>query len=141
MATTSTFRDAYAARRCLVPASNYFEWTTDPERPRGKKLMWRFTVPAQEVFAFPGIWDHAETADGPLDCFTLLTSAPGPDQAHVCALSGPSESTATLLGLFSKICRHSSGGSRKDRRFAATPVTPSLVAQQVDSVAATVASV
>jgi putative SOS response-associated peptidase YedK len=81
IATTSTFRDAYSARRCLVPASNYFEWTTDPERPKGKKLMWKFTVPAQDVFAFPGVWDHAETADGPLDSFTLLTSAPGPDQA------------------------------------------------------------
>ena len=81
ISTTSTFRDAYAARRCLVPASNYFEWTTDPERPKGKKLMWRFTVPTQETFAFPGIWDHAETADGPIESFTLLTSAPGPDQA------------------------------------------------------------
>jgi putative SOS response-associated peptidase YedK len=81
VATTSTFRDAYAARRCLVPATNYFEWTTDPERPKGKKLMWRFTVPTQPVFAFPGLWDHAETADGPVDSFTLLTSAPGPDQA------------------------------------------------------------
>lgn len=80
VATTSTFRDAYRARRCLVPATNYFEWTTDPERPKGKKLMWRFAVPAQEVFAFPGIWDHADTADGPVDSFTLLTSAPGPDQ-------------------------------------------------------------
>jgi len=81
VATTSTFRDAYAARRCLVPATNYFEWTTDPDRPKGKKLMWRFTVPAQRVFAFPGLWDHAETADGPVDSFTLLTTAPGPDQA------------------------------------------------------------
>jgi putative SOS response-associated peptidase YedK len=81
VATTSTFRDAYAARRCLVPATNYFEWTADSERPKGKKLMWRFTVPSQPVFAFPGIWDHAETADGPLDSFALLTSAPGPDQA------------------------------------------------------------
>src|SRR5579862_4412557 len=59
VATTSTFSNAYAARRCLVPATNYFEWTTDPERPKGKKLMWRFTVPAQPVFAFPGLWDHA----------------------------------------------------------------------------------
>jgi putative SOS response-associated peptidase YedK len=81
VATTSTFRDAYAARRCLVPATNYFEWTTDPERPKGKKLMWKFSVPGQETFAFPGIWDHADTADGPVDNFTLLTSAPGPDQA------------------------------------------------------------
>ena len=82
VATTSTFRDAYAARRCLAPATNYYEWTTDPDRPKGRKLMWRFTVPAQETFAFPGIWDHAETADGPLDSFALLTSAPGPDQAR-----------------------------------------------------------
>jgi putative SOS response-associated peptidase YedK len=88
VATTSTFRDAYAARRCLVPATEYFEWTTDPERPKSKKLMWqskklmwRFTVPAQETFAFPGIWDHTETAEGPLDSFALLTSAPGADQA------------------------------------------------------------
>ena len=34
-----------------------------------------------EKVAFPEIWDHAETADGPLDSFALLTSAPGPDQA------------------------------------------------------------
>jgi putative SOS response-associated peptidase YedK len=81
VATASTFRDAYAARRCLVPATKYFEWTTDPERPKGKKLMWKFSVPDQETFAFPGIWDHAETTDGPIDSFTLLTSAPGPDQA------------------------------------------------------------
>jgi putative SOS response-associated peptidase YedK len=81
VSTASTFRDAYAARRCLVPATNYFEWTTDPERPKGKKLMWKFMAPAQGTFAFPGIWDHAETADGPIDSFTLLTSAPGPDQA------------------------------------------------------------
>jgi putative SOS response-associated peptidase YedK len=42
--------------------------------------MWKFTAPSQEVFAFPGVWDHAETADGPVTSFTLLTSAPGPDQ-------------------------------------------------------------
>lgn len=81
VATTSTFRDAYASRRCLVPATNYFEWTTDPEKPKGKKLMWKFTVPDQPTFAFPGLWDHAQTTDGPIDSFTLLTSTPGPDQA------------------------------------------------------------
>jgi putative SOS response-associated peptidase YedK len=81
VASNKAFRGPYASRRCLVPASNYFEWTADPERPKGRKLMWRFSVPAQPTFAFPGIWDHAGTEDGPLDSFTLLTSAPGPDQA------------------------------------------------------------
>ena len=81
VANNSAFRDSYATRRCLVPATNYFEWTTDPERPKGRKLMWKFTVPARPAFAFPGLWDHAETADGPVDSFTMLTSAPGPDAA------------------------------------------------------------
>jgi putative SOS response-associated peptidase YedK len=62
VATASTFHDAYAARRCLVPATNYFEWTADPERPKGKKADGRFNVPDQETVAFPGSWDHAETA-------------------------------------------------------------------------------
>ena len=35
----------------------------------------------QTTFAFPGLWDHADTADGPIDSFTLLTSAPGPNRA------------------------------------------------------------
>jgi putative SOS response-associated peptidase YedK len=64
-----------------VPATQYYEWTTDPERPKGRKLTWQFTVPSQPTFAFPGLWDHADAADGPIDSFTLLTSAPGPDQA------------------------------------------------------------
>ena len=81
VATNSAFRDAYSSRRCLVPATQYYEWTVDPEKPKGRKLMWKFTVPSQPTFAFPGLWDHADTADGPIDSFTLLTSAPGPDQA------------------------------------------------------------
>jgi putative SOS response-associated peptidase YedK len=81
VSATSGFREACATRRALVPATHYFEWTIDPERPKGRKLMWRFTVPAQGTFAFPGLWNHAETADGPINSFTLLTSAPGPDQA------------------------------------------------------------
>ncbi len=72
VASNSAFRETYGARRCLVPATRYYE---------GRKVMWEFTVPAEGTFVFPGLWDHAETADGPIDTFTLLTSAPGPDQA------------------------------------------------------------
>ena len=80
--TTTAYRDAYAQRRCLVPASQYFEWSATSSDPKAKKTMFRFTVPAQPVFAFPGIWSRARCAeDGIVDSFALLTSAPGPDQA------------------------------------------------------------
>jgi putative SOS response-associated peptidase YedK len=45
-------------RRCLVPATQYFEWTTNPADPKGRKLMWRFTVPDQPIFALAGLWDY-----------------------------------------------------------------------------------
>ena len=77
----ASFKGPYARRRCLVPATHYFEWTENSDNPKGRKLMWKFTVPAQPVFAFPGLWERAQTADGPIESFTLLTSAPGPDQA------------------------------------------------------------
>src|SRR5208282_2003866 len=50
-----------------------------PDNPKGRKLMWRFSVPAQETFAFPGLWDRAHTSDGPIESYTLLTTAAGPD--------------------------------------------------------------
>ena len=77
VATTSMYRDAFRRRRCLVPASCFFEWTG----AKGAKIMWRFTAPDGASFAFPGLWDRAETPDGPLESFTLLTCAPGPDMA------------------------------------------------------------
>jgi putative SOS response-associated peptidase YedK len=77
VATTGMYRGAYARRRCLVPATHYFEWTGE----KGAKVMWRFTVPAQETFAFPGLWDRAGPEGDEYESFTLLTSAPGPDQA------------------------------------------------------------
>lgn len=81
VATLASFKGPYSRRRCLVPATQYFEWTTDPSNPKGKKLMWRFTPVGQPIFAFAGLWEHAETADGPIESFTFLTSAPGADQS------------------------------------------------------------
>lgn len=132
VATTGTFRDAYAARRCLVPATQYYEWTTDPERPKGKKLMWQFTVPAQAVFAFPGLWDHADTADGPVDSFTLLTSAPGPDQAPyhnrqpVILERGQWAGWLDVTNDMAPIFRGSPAGSIAVERFVEAPAAPTL---------------
>ena len=75
VATTAAFREAFKRRRCLVPASHWFEWTGE----KGAKTKWKFTVVDQEWFCFPGLWDRAETADGTVESFTLLTCAPGED--------------------------------------------------------------
>jgi putative SOS response-associated peptidase YedK len=79
---TSAWREGYARRRCLVPSTHWFEWAQRSADPKAAKTMFKFTVPAQPVFAFPGIWSRARCgADGVVDSFALLTSAPGPDAA------------------------------------------------------------
>jgi len=77
VATTGAFKAAFARRRCLVPADGFFEWTG----PKAAKTKWLFTVSGQPWFCFAGLWDHAETADGPVDSFTILTTAAGADMA------------------------------------------------------------
>jgi putative SOS response-associated peptidase YedK len=76
---TASFKGPYGRRRALVPATQYYEWTENPDAPKGRKLMWKFTVTDQPVFAMAGLWEHAQTADGPVESFALLTCPAGPD--------------------------------------------------------------
>ena len=76
---TSAFKEAFARRRCLVPADGFYEWTGE----KGRKTKWLITTAAHRSFCFAGLWDHAETADGPIDSFTILTTAAGPDMEPI----------------------------------------------------------
>lgn len=71
VATSAVFRSAFARRRCLVPASAWYEWTGD----KGARTRWRFSrADGEPLLMFAGLWDHAETPDaGPVDSFTVLT--------------------------------------------------------------------
>ena len=60
------------ARRCLVPASGFFEFT-DPQPGQKRKTRWRFTMPDSDWFWMAGI-----VRDG---AFALLTTPPGDDVA------------------------------------------------------------
>src|SRR5918998_777626 len=44
-----------AAQRCLVVADGWYEWLR-PERPRGERVPFRYTVDGGELFAFAGLW-------------------------------------------------------------------------------------
>ena len=66
-----TFREPFRAKRCLVPASGFYEWQT-----RGaKKLPYRIAVRGGRVFAFAGLWEKWEPDVGdPVETFTIITT-------------------------------------------------------------------
>jgi putative SOS response-associated peptidase YedK len=44
------------ARRCLVPVTEFEEWSVEPDPKTGKKRRYRFHMPSQSIFTFAGIW-------------------------------------------------------------------------------------
>ncbi|HUP31063.1 MAG TPA: SOS response-associated peptidase [Usitatibacter sp.] len=65
------FRDAVKQRRCLVPATGFFEWQGEP----GHKQPFAITLPGQTLFAFAGLWERWKGAEGePVETFTIVTT-------------------------------------------------------------------
>ncbi|RMD49855.1 MAG: SOS response-associated peptidase [Alphaproteobacteria bacterium] len=82
LATRPAFREAARKRRCLIPASGFYEWEKAPD---GKRLPW-YIVPAEgEVMAFAGIWqDWTDPESGErLRTCAIVTTDAGPDIAHI----------------------------------------------------------
>jgi putative SOS response-associated peptidase YedK len=69
-----SFRNAFRRRRCLVPATGFYEWTG----AAGHKVPHAITFSDQPVFAFAGLWerwhDRATPGAPPVETFTLLTT-------------------------------------------------------------------
>ena len=72
--TSPMWRAALAdpARRCLVPASAFSEWSAAPDPATGRKRKHWFALRDSRLFAFAGLW--RPTADGPR--YAFLTCAP-----------------------------------------------------------------
>ena len=69
--TKPAFRDAVKQRRCVVPATGFFEWRGEP----GRKQPFAITLPGQALFAFAGLWERWKPADGePVETFTIITT-------------------------------------------------------------------
>ena len=69
-ATLRTFKEAYATRRCLIPADGWYEWTGE----KYPKTKWLFERSDREWFCFAGLWSRfTDSADGPIETFTMLT--------------------------------------------------------------------
>ncbi|MGB3097155.1 MAG: SOS response-associated peptidase [Candidatus Deferrimicrobiaceae bacterium] len=67
------FRSAIRRRRCLVPASGFYEW----KRMNGRKQPYFIGMRDRKIFGFGGIWESWEVAGGEvvLSC-ALLTTGP-----------------------------------------------------------------
>jgi putative SOS response-associated peptidase YedK len=72
VAQKPAFRAALRRRRCLVPASGFYEWQA---RPAGKQP-WYIRPRAGGIFAFAALWERWHGPDGPLEtCAIVVTAA------------------------------------------------------------------
>jgi len=72
IATKPMFRGAWAAdRRCLIPASSFFEWRKPDKQP------FAIALGNRGAMAFAGLWDEWTPKGGqPLRSCTIITCAP-----------------------------------------------------------------
>ncbi len=73
VAEKPAFRSALQQRRCLVPATGFFEWKGEP----GRKQAFAITVPERPLFAFAGLWERWKPKDAPgesVETFTIVTT-------------------------------------------------------------------
>lgn len=54
--TAPAFREAFKSKRCLIPASAFYEWTLN--QSDGGKDPWHIHLPGDHPFSFAGIWAH-----------------------------------------------------------------------------------
>lgn len=69
-----SFREAFKHRRCLIPASGFYEWR---KAERGAKQPFYFYLKEKDVFGFAGLWEEwLDKESGELvETFTIITTA------------------------------------------------------------------
>lgn len=74
IAEKPAFRAAFKRRRCLVPASGFYEWKSNPA---GGKTPMYIRMKDRKPFAFAGLWETWHSPDGStLNTCTIITGNP-----------------------------------------------------------------
>jgi putative SOS response-associated peptidase YedK len=71
-----TFRSAFKRRRCLIPATGFYEWKGEA----GAKRPYAISRADGDLFSFAGLWETAHDPDGgEIDTVAIITTEAGPD--------------------------------------------------------------
>lgn len=75
IAEKPSFKNAFARRRCLVPADAFYEWK---KMPGGKtKIPYRIFLPGSPVFSMAGLWETWKSPEGEkVQSFSIITTTP-----------------------------------------------------------------
>jgi putative SOS response-associated peptidase YedK len=108
VAEKPAFREALQRRRCIVPASGFFEW----KQAGRHKQPFAVTLPDEPLFGFAGLWERWRRGEGDyVETFTIVTTDANdsvaaihdrmpvivPHHAIDAWLAGPAEEAAKLL--------------------------------------------
>lgn len=72
LAEKPAFKAACRERRCLIPATGFYEWTKDAE---GNRLPWYIFPTDAEILAFAGVWQDWEQAGVAHRTCAIVTTA------------------------------------------------------------------
>ncbi len=80
LAEKPAFRAAAHERRCLVPATGFYEWTKDEQ---GNRLPW-YSCPADGApLVLAGIWQDWAVGEEAVATFAIVTCAAGEGLGHI----------------------------------------------------------
>lgn len=72
IAEKPAFRTACRERRCLIPVSGFYEWTTDDG---GRKQPWYIAAHDEAPLALAGIWQTWDKGEAPVKSCAIVTCA------------------------------------------------------------------
>ncbi|MTI68832.1 MAG: SOS response-associated peptidase [Firmicutes bacterium] len=65
------FKNSFIRRRCLIPASSFFEW----EKVNGNSYKYKIEIKNKNIFSMAGIYDFYKDKNGDeIEAFTILTT-------------------------------------------------------------------
>lgn len=78
VAEKASFKYSFNSKRCLIPASAFYEWTVGDDKKKDPHYIY---LPDKEPFFFAGIWAHNDKMD--VTSCSILTTTPHKNIAHI----------------------------------------------------------